>query len=657
MGRKTVGRPLATPAARKTETEDIAVPTLFESLPIRPGAAAVPATADAFRSPVLAGILSLTVPDAVPAAEKLLGTPVPALPASLYRDFARTGNRARYEAPYFARRDAALTLMMAERTEKKGRFTDLLVDYVWAICEESTWVIPAHNAPCHKNPLNCLPDSFDLGADDDMRHIDLFSAATGAMLAWIHALGEEILDAVTPVIRRRVLSLLEKRIFHPYLDVNGENNWWMGEHGERLNNWTPWIVSNVLTAVMLCEKDDGRRALALDRSALFLDRFTRDYPADGGCDEGPGYWGVAGASVFDCLEIIRDMTGGAVDLIAHPFVRRMCEYIADFRLTKDAWANFADASHLASPSAPTVARMGRLTGSDKLLRLAADLASPASYHRWVPGNTTYRAMENLFEPLPQADAERDGGSASGSTSGSTSGSRADGSVFYPDLGILIVKNEKTRMALAAKGGHNAESHNHNDAGSFILWSDEKPVFVDAGVEQYTKTTFSPARYTLWTMRSTYHNLPAFRKDDGDWTAQREGGRYAARILSREGGFLTMELKDTYPEDAGLVSFVRRVGLDDKGFLCEDRFVFSEPAEVRFTLMCPEGWTGENGEFTLGSAGVKIMTDPSLCKQEEPVALGDKLRREWGRDTLIRVLLTAPAAEKGAFVLRAAPDII
>src|SRR5574340_1658993 len=61
--------------------------------------------------------------------------------------------------------------------------------------------------------------------------------------------------------------------------------------------------------------------------------------------------------------------------------------------------------------------------------------------------------------------------------------------------------------LAAKGGHNAESHNHSDVGSFLVYLDGQPVLVDAGVGTYTKQTFSSQRYEIWTMQSAYHNVP------------------------------------------------------------------------------------------------------------------------------------------------------
>ncbi|MFF5249487.1 hypothetical protein ACFY3V_34860 [Streptosporangium sp. NPDC000095] len=41
------------------------------------------------------------------------------------------------------------------------------------------------------------------------------------------------------------------------------------------------------------------------------------------------------------------------------------------------------------------------------------------------------------------------------------------------------------LFLAAKGGYNVESHNHNDVGPFIVALDARPVLVDVGVGEYT----------------------------------------------------------------------------------------------------------------------------------------------------------------------------
>ncbi|HOB23207.1 MAG TPA: heparinase, partial [Bacillota bacterium] len=48
----------------------------------------------------------------------------PSLPATLFMDFRRTGNRTRFEEKHLARRKALGRLVMAECVEGKGRFLD-----------------------------------------------------------------------------------------------------------------------------------------------------------------------------------------------------------------------------------------------------------------------------------------------------------------------------------------------------------------------------------------------------------------------------------------------------------------------------------------------------------------------------------------------------
>jgi len=568
----------------------------------------------------------ISFPGVIPAAEELLGKPVPNCPASVYMEFYRNGNRSRYEALYFARRNATMNLLMAELTEKQGRFTDTLIDYIWAICEESTWVIPAHNTACHGNPRNCLPDAFNQNEADDVRYVDLFSAATAGMLALVWYLGEELLDAVTPVIRRRILDMLKNRIFHVYYDVRGEGNWWMGDKGETLNNWTPWIVSNVMTAVMLCETDDEKRELAAERSMIMLDRFTATYPSDGGCDEGPGYWGVAGASYFDCIEILAEMSGGALSLYRDPFTAKMCEYIVDFNLGGRVFVNFADAGHLLTPDFALLARAGRKCGSDKLTAYARANYQPGQYAKWQSGNTPYRALINTVEPEPR-DVTAEG----------------KNEIFYPGLEVMITKNPESGLALAIKGGNNGESHNHNDVGSFVLFRNGEPVFLDAGVETYSKDTFSSKRYTLWTMRSLYHNLPSLNGYE-----QKPGRQYHAEILSAENGVMEMELKNAYPAECGVQSYIRRAYLTQTGAVIEDSIRYAEEGWAEFVLMCaamPEF----NGNC-MKIAETSAVFEPSLTPETDSVPLESKLSREWSTDHLVRVRLASEGFTEKTFTL-------
>ena len=152
----------------------------------------------------------------VERGEMALAEPWPALPATLYLEYVRIGNRRNYEGPYFARRNKLRDLVLAECVEGKGRFIDEIVSGIWLICEESSWCIPAH--------VGSSPNGRGL---PDINHpvVDLFTADTGATMAWTSYLLGPQLDKVTPLIRNRISAEVQKRI----LDVTLSRNFgWMG---------------------------------------------------------------------------------------------------------------------------------------------------------------------------------------------------------------------------------------------------------------------------------------------------------------------------------------------------------------------------------------------------------------------------------------------
>ena len=220
----------------------------------------------------------------VERAEKYLETEIPLLPASLYREFTVIGNRANYEGLFFRRRDMALHLALAEFYEKKGRFTEKLMDVVWAIMEESTWILPAH---LYNSPYG---GDMTLGPvyNNEKRHgLALFSATTGAMLTVVYKYAKDALDSITPIICEKMKYMIRERLILPFIECTF---WWTGDAGNRVNNWNPWIISNVLLATAVIEDDLYTREKVVELAVRRLDNFLNCYHPDGGCDEGPSYW-------------------------------------------------------------------------------------------------------------------------------------------------------------------------------------------------------------------------------------------------------------------------------------------------------------------------------------------------------------------------------
>lgn len=578
----------------------------------------------------------------VERGERHLGYEWPRLPATLFMEFGRTGNRSGYERAWFARNGALGALVLAECVEGKGRFVDDIINGVWSMCEETSWIWPAHKGMYAQDDL--LPDFSE-------HIIDLGVSERAALLAWTHYLIGGALDGVSRHVGRRIAEEVGRRVLDPYLAR--DDFWWMalGEGVRHVNNWNPWCNSNCLAAFLLLEGDGERRRRGVAKVMRSLNRFLEGYPADGGCDEGPGYWTQAGASLFECLELLDGASGGRIRVWDRPLIRDMGLYILRVHISDAYFINFADAHPTVGLPADLVYRYGQRVGEPDLAAFGA-----AAYRRW-PGQLTetggsiMRVLPGLFDAraLEAAEARvpylRD--------------------VWLGAIQVMAAREQggtDRGLYVGAKGGHNGESHNHNDVGQFIVYCDGRPAIIDPGVETYTAKTFSDERYEIWTMQSAYHNLPTV-----NGVQQHEGEEYRAADVSHRAddraAELLMDIAGAYPEEAGIASWRRTIRLvrEPKGYVEveEDFWLRAASDRITLTLMTPCKPRREGpGAFALPVEGARALAvhfdgrGLEASVEEMPLS-GSSLRSEWG-DFLYRILLRPKAAAKrGRWTVRMA----
>lgn len=467
-------------------------------------------------------------------AEGYLGYAWPALPATAFMQYCRSGDRLAWETPSYARRGALETLVMAECIENGGRFMDDIVNGIWCICEETYWGVSAH----HFREIRPLPDV-------EEPYIDLFAACTGELLALTLYLLEDKLSDIAGEIPRRIRYELKRRLVEPFL--KHDDFWWMG-YGHAVNNWNPWILSQLIPVFLLGTQGSVRKA-GMDRIIEQMGNYYRSIPEDGGCDEGVSYWNMAGGSFFDCLYLLDKASGGRFRLWEDSKVRRMVRYPVSMHVSGDCFVNYADGSSRPELSGGVLLRYGRQVEDRDALRLGAALfdrqRQTYTEKAWEFCRRLLDLFEPVGEPVPPPDTldERD--------------------AVFPVLQQAVFREsgeEARGWFLSAKGGNNAESHNHNDVGSCVLYMDGMPVLIDAGVGVYTRKTFSEQRYEIWTMQSGWHNLPVVNGFD-----QLDGERYRAEKAdyARNGGtsVYALEIGAAYPPEAGLQGLERTYMLD------------------------------------------------------------------------------------------------
>ena len=569
-----------------------------------------------------------TKSDIMAIAEEYAAMEYEPILAHSYMRYEKNGNRSIYEGEYFKRRRMVWYLFLGEYIERKGRFLEKLIDGIWLILDECSWVIPAHT----KIRIDYVP-KLPLQYKNEVDVVDLFAAETGAMLSLVGYLGCDFLDEVTPVIRDRILYEVRRRVLLPYYNYN--DFWWMGYVRKNINNWCPWITSNVLVACALCEPDMEMRRDITGKSMEVIDHFTRIYHEDGGCDEGPNYWTVAGASYFDCLEILYDITGGHADVFDDPFIRSMGEYIAKFciNIENNYYINFADSGPRVNLNKNLIVRFGRRTHSDMLWRFGMNCPKPLSGTQMQ--YTLYRSLKNLYEENLMKTVEY----------------KYPEKVWFEGIQVMVAreaKNDTSGLLFAMKGGHNKESHNHNDVGHFVAYDNGEPLIIDVGVGTYCADTFNENRYKIWTMRSCYHNLPSF-----GGVEQKNGFEFHSDNVNydAERNRLSMELKNAYPKESALIRFVRTGELRDGEIRITDDIELADRKKISFHFMTADKPTAlENGVIRLNDRRNLYYDGNELEAFVEEIPIEDPtIVKNWRRESVYRIILSADDFQKNKFV--------
>ena len=568
-------------------------------------------------------VLTLGVKDEiVKKGESALNYEWKVVKATDYLEFDKSGSRSVMEVPFNSNNSTLSDLVLAELAEGKGRFMDQIANGVWQSCEMTSWALSAHISREQKEKT-ALP-SFKENI------IDLTSADMGAFFAWTYYFLKDELSKVQPLVAERLRRNLQERILDPYM--NRSNFWWQAFNATpstMVNNWNPWCNSDALTCFLLLEDDPDKLALAVQRTMNSVDKFINYYHSDGACEEGPSYWGHAPGKMYDYLQLLYTATGGKVSIFDQPIIKNMGEYIAKSYVGKGWVVNFADASAKGGGEPGMIFRYGKAVGSVEMQQFAAYLFErDGKVNHFNAGRDLFRTLENL--------------KYQGELSQIKPGTSKAASTWYPETEFCYMRNPNG-FFLAAKGGYNAESHNHNDMGSFSLYLDETPMIIDAGVGTYTRQTFSSERYSIWTMQSNYHNLPMI-----NGVAEAYGAQYRSRNVKFDAtkSLFTLDLAGAYPEEASVDKWQRTYQLGTKtGLIIQDEFKLKKTIQsnqINF-LTWGKPDVSTPGTVILEKDGIKLRFTYDASQFTlvfETVSLTDKrLSDVWGTE-IYRLSLNA-----------------
>lgn len=411
----------------------------------------------------------------IATAEQLAKSPPPEMTEELFLDYSRTGNRDRGQRVMFARADRLATFSLAECLENRGRFIGPLTNEIDVLCAERTWVYPAHDSK--------LDNFYGRTVSLDLR---------STALAWELATLDYLLADKLPAPTRKLLrDNVRRRVLQPYRDVMEGRRPETQIHWLNVkNNWNAVCLAGVTGAALAIEDAPADRALFIAASEYYIRNFFTGFTPDGYCNEGLGYWNYGFGRFVQLAETVRQATDGKIDFFTVPKAQAAALFASRDEIFNGIYPTIADCNPGSRPD-------------DHITRFAEERFGLATTPRGGiflrPAGTIAATTMYAFLPekLPVAQrADKSGESPLRS--------------WFKEGGLLICRNgpsNKSTFGAVLKGGHNAESHNHNDVGSFSVVTGNTMVLCDPGGEVYTALTFSPRRYESKVNNSFGHAVP------------------------------------------------------------------------------------------------------------------------------------------------------
>ncbi|CAM3144577.1 heparinase II/III domain-containing protein [Rariglobus hedericola] len=551
--------------------------------------------------------------------------PLPILTDELYADFAKTGDRLPFERPYFERRRrlgrAAMAVLLGDDATRT-RLLPSFIKKLGEIMDEESWTLPAHvwNEPTGKNPWM----------------IDLFAAETANNFADLLV----VFAAVIPAdLTQRIKTRLHVQIFENYVNPRTTFHWLT-----ITNNWNAVCHQGVLGAALAVEEDHALVARMLSVAATRLPAFLTGYGADGSTSEGPGYWSYGFGWFAELNAQLEHRTRGQLSLFeGDEKVAAIARFAPQVTLAEGHFVNFSDGGRTGRLSSSLLTYLGQRLADTTLTaqgtaiyRHQADTGLDLDILR-----TDFFYLSRLALRVASTDVL------------ATAREPVHPDVFFDDYGAIVTRGTDAGGHLwefAAKGGHNAEHHNHNDCGSFLLNVDGAPAIIEIGAPEYVRAFFSDKRYDFLAARSLGHSVPFVNGCE-----QPEGAAFAATILKTEIGGdrveFSVDLTKCYPPEARCVSLIRSWVFQKSAgrITISDTYELAAPGVIESLLICPPAVTRDGADALITTPKAVLRITPATGSTLTAVETCD-YRGHHGTDEKVSRIRFAPNAPSRSGVI-------
>ncbi|HEX3000090.1 MAG TPA: heparinase II/III family protein, partial [Armatimonadota bacterium] len=371
-------------------------------------------------------------------------------------------------------RSAALTLAFVYQMTGDQRYAKKAFEFARELCELRTWVMRACQFPKaypRVSPWN-VPDeklvfTFDIIAAE-------FAMDLGAVYDWTWpALTKEERDWLRA-------GLLEKAIVQ--VRGNYDYHWWATAYK---CNWCAWCNGGLGIAALALLAEEPRLADVAAESYNRISKTLDQIGAEGGWEEGGGYWAQTLKMALQFGDPLRRITKGKYDLFRHPKVaHNPVNFALYLSYPPDGKSvNFAD-------SGPY-----RLGSARLFNKIALETGDPAA--AWIRDNRFGAETSDIFDIIWPHNTVKGVLPSPASLHFTTEGWTAMRSDF----------TDPEKVTVIAKAGKNADPHHgHLDVGQVNVYWRGEAFLSDPGNAAYDEKYFDAEKYDTPQAASDGHNL-------------------------------------------------------------------------------------------------------------------------------------------------------
>ncbi len=427
--------------------------------------------------------------------------------------FVTTGDRSKFQSVYFnyqSRMEHYFFMLLLDNDES---YIEPLADIIWNICDFESWSIPAHI-------------SEDAPEERRKTSLDLCSTILSFTIAEVlYYVG----DRLPALVYKRAKHEIRYRLIESY--AKNDDYGWMRVK----SNWASVCIGATLCAYLYAaekEEIDAQIPRMIETARCYLAGFDDE----GCCMEGYSYWNY-GFSYF-CLfaSMLRDYTDGDIDLFKDPKVHQIALFQQCIAINDKQSICFSDCPTTFTPANWL---------SHFLKNEYPDIEIPS-----IPPSTSGARLRYILWQDPSlANCEM----------------HPKSKIFH-EAQWFIYRGDKYNFA--CKAGHNAEQHNHNDVGSFLISKNGKVTFCDPGSGEYTRQYFSSERYTLLACSSRGHSVPII---NGEYQV---AGNNKSTVFTETDKSYAFSMENAYSIPS-LSSLRRAFTMEDDGIALVDTYEFTE----------------------------------------------------------------------------------